>query len=373
VRRTPTRGPGSATRPVLLTVSGVIPDDLAEQVDLGRRPRADYVLLSEAFDADLLDVSRARAATGAFGHLLERVGGAGLLLAWVCFRQRSGYEVIVTDGEQVGLPFAGLCRLLGRRRARHMMIVHVLTAPKKAWLVRALRLTPMVDRFVVYCSSQRDHLVERLGAAPEQVLLTPFMVDGDFFAPRAVDGTQEPRLLCSAGLERRDYPTLMRAVDGLDAKVVIAAASPWSTWTDSSAGIEAPANVEIRRLGFFDLRQLYADAEVVVMPLVDVDFQAGITTILEAMAMARPVVCTRTTGQSDTIVDGSTGVYVPSGDAAALREAILALLADRARARQLGERARRWVEEHATIERYAERLAIEVDALRAADGRQGVG
>ena len=142
----------------------------------------------------------------------------------------------------------------------------------------------------------------------------------------------------------------MSAVEGLDVEVVIAAASPWSKWADSSAGAQPPANVDIRRLGFVDLRQLYADAAFVVMPLMDVDFQAGITTILEAMAMARAVVCTRTPGQTDTIVDGCSGVYVPPGDVGALRQAITTLLDDAPEAERLGEGGRRWVEEHATVE-----------------------
>ena len=145
---------------------------------------------------------------------------------------------------------------------------------------------------------------------------------------------------------------------------MIAAASPWSTWTDSSAGTAPPSNVEIRRLGFVDLRQLYADAAFVVMPLVDVDFQAGITTILEAMAMERAVLCTRTPGQTDTIVDGRTGRYVAPGDVVALRRAITTLLDEPAEAQHLGQAARGWVVEHAGIDRYAERLSSEVDVLR---------
>ena len=197
------------------------------------------------------------------------------------------------------------------------MIVHILSVPKKVALMRALRLTSMIDQFVVYCSAQRDHLVDRLGAPPGRVTLTPFMVDQHFFSEAAVAAGRQ-RMICSAGLERRDYPTLMAAVDGLDATVVIAAASPWSKWADSSAAAEPPPNVDVRRLGFVDLRQLYADSSIVVMPLQETDFQAGITTILEAMAMARPVICTRTTGQTDVIVDGATGIYVPPDDPAAL-------------------------------------------------------
>ena len=106
----------SKTQPVLLTVSGRIPDDLDEQVAAGRRPRADYSVMSEAFDADLVDLDRALQATGWFGRLLHRLGGPGPLLGWYCFRRRRQYEVIVTDGEQVGTP----ARIVGSRiRPRH--------------------------------------------------------------------------------------------------------------------------------------------------------------------------------------------------------------------------------------------------------------
>jgi glycosyltransferase involved in cell wall biosynthesis len=138
---------------------------------------------------------------------------------------------------------------------------------------------------------------------------------------------------------------------------MIAAASPWSKRADSSAGLEIPANVDVRGFNLFDLRQLYADASFVVVPLQETDFQAGITTILEAMSMGKAVVCTRTSGQTDAIVDGDNGVYVPPADVKALRSAIERLLAQPDTAARLGAAGQRWVREHADIEAYAARLA----------------
>ena len=43
-----------------------------------------------------------------------------------------------------------------------------------------------------------------------------------------------------------------------------------------------------------------------VMPLIETDFQAGVTTLLEAMAMAKPIVCTKNTGQTD-VISGNGG------------------------------------------------------------------
>ena len=101
------------------------------------------------------------------------------------------------------------------------------------------------------------------------------------------------------------------------------------------------------------------------MPLHDVDFQAGITTILEAMAMGKAVVCSRTAGQTDALVDGVTGIYVPPGDPLALRGALERLLADPPLASALGREARAWAVTHADVAIYADRLGAHVDlALR---------
>lgn len=349
---------------VLLTVSGTIPADLDAQIASGRRPRADYRVIAEELDADVVDVAAAVAAHGRTGRVLARLG-AGVLLAWYCFRRRHDYDVLLSDGEQVGLPYALLCRVAGRGRARHVMIVHILSVPKKSMLVRGTRIARLIDRYVVYCGAQRDHIVHRFGVDPRRIVLTPFMVDSAFFRPDAT-GVERRRMICSAGLERRDYATLMRAVDGLDVEVVIAAASPWSKRSDSTADQPIPGNVTISRLDLSELRDLYAAARFVVMPLDDVDFQAGITTILEAMSMARPVVCTRTPGQVDTIEDGVTGVYVPIGDADAMRTAILALLDDDERTDAMARAAREWVVANADVGRYADVLATTVRACSSA-------
>src|SRR5262249_366577 len=172
---------------------------------------------------------------------------------------------------------------------------------------------------------------------------------------RSVDADRP--MICTAGLEFRDYPTLIEAARGLEARVVIAAASPWSKRADATADSELPANVEVCRLGFVDLRPLYADARLVVMPHYDVDFQAGVTTILEAMAMARPVVCSRSRGQTDILTDGVTGVFVPPGDSQRLRAALEELLGDPDRAHRLGSAARQFVVDHCDVSVYAQRMA----------------
>ncbi len=348
---------------VLLTVSGVIPEQLDADVAAGRRPRADYRVLAERLDADVVDVALAVADGGRIAGLMYRLLGPGPTLAWYVFRHRRRYQLVLTDGEQVGLPLALLTRLFGRGGLRHVMIVHILTTRSKSLMTRWCRLQRQIDRYLVYASRQAELMADRLAVDPKRITLIPFMVDTRFFRPTGSADRTRP-MICSAGLERRDYPTLLAAVDGLDVDVVVAAASPWSTQPDTTAGQRTPSNVTVERLDLFELRRRYDGCRFVVMPLLDVDFQAGITTILEAMSMERAVICTLTPGQTDTIVDGETGRYVPVGDVAALRRAIQELLDDDAEAQRLGRAARDWVVAHAELDRYTDLIADVVDSVR---------
>jgi glycosyltransferase involved in cell wall biosynthesis len=356
-----------------------------EQVRRGERPRADYLELASALGADLLDHVGARrlAGNGLLGRLIHRAGSAHLLLAWASFLARSRYDLIFTDGEQVGIPLAWLLKFFGGRgpRSRHAMIVHILSVGKKKLFFDLFRVHSHIDLFFAYSSWQARFITGRWRVPAERVILSPFMVDSRFFSPdRAAPRTARSRpQICAVGLEHRDYPTLLEAVRGLPVDVVIAAASPWSKRGDTTAGRDIPENVTVRRFNQYDLRQLYADSEFLVMPLYDVPFQAGVTAILEAMAMRRAVICSRTPGQTDVIVEGETGLYTPPGDAPSLRAAIEGLLArpDAANAGdggRMGRAGRRLIEQEMNLDVYVRRLAEHARSLLGSEpGRYELG
>lgn len=355
---------------VLLTVSGVIDPHVSEQVDRGERPEPDYLRLAKVFGADLLDYRAARRSGGRFGRLLEKVGGPNLLLAWVCYQLRRRYRVIFSDGEQIGLPLAFLLKFasLGERPV-HFMISHILSVGKKMLLIDWLRLYSHINTFFVYSSWQKQFIESRWPIAPERVIFTPFMVDTQFFAAEQARSGGLPGielagrpLICAVGLEFRDYPTLIEAVRDLDVQVVIAAASPWSKRADTTHGQQIPENVIVRRFSQYELRELYAASRVMVMPLYEVNFQAGVTAILEAMAMGLPVICTRIPGQTDVILAGETGAYVKPGDPEALRAVIQQFVAYPERSATLGENGRKRVVQEMSLDRYAERLNRSVKA-----------
>jgi len=356
---------------VVLTVSGVIAADIREQIASGKRPRADYLELARSFNADLLDYAAARTIAGRTGAVLEKLGGPNLVLAYACWKIRKSCQAIVTDGEQVGLPLAALLRFTPGARPRHLMIVHVLSEPKKTVFLDWLGVQGAIDRFITYSRWQQRFIEERWKLGRNRVLWTPFMVDQEFFAPKRVTPSSSARpQVCAVGLERRDYETLLRAVENLDVHVVIAAASPWAKRAEGVATPNIPSNVTVRKFTQYELRQLYADSCFMIMPLQNVKFQAGVTAILEGMAMGKAVICSRVPGQTDVVVEGDNGWYVTPGDLVTLRTEIRRLLSHPEEAARLGANGRKLVESEMNLDLYAQRLADVLDEVVNTEARQ---
>jgi glycosyltransferase involved in cell wall biosynthesis len=99
------------------------------------------------------------------------------------------------------------------------------------------------------------------------------------------------------------------------------------------------------RLSHQAFRNLYAGARVVATPMMPTDNPGGISSLLEAMAMGRPVVASETGTSREVLTDGETGLLVPPHDPAALRTALQTLLQDAALAARPGAAARRRIEQ----------------------------
>lgn len=339
-------------------------------------PRRDYALLADAVGATILD---ARAVDRSLvARLIRKTIGLPVAQAWCAFARRGEFDVVVTDGEHVGIPLAFLLRF-SRSRLKHVTIGHRLNAPKKRVFFRLFRVQRRIDGFALHSRHQYTLAADDLALGRERLTLVPYQVDTAFWTPQ---DTAEERLVVSAGLEHRDYATLFRAVAGLDAQVVIGAASRWSRQAHHQSIV--PTNVNVGNFDYLALRALYARAAIVVIPLADVDNQAGVTTILEAMAMAKPVIVTQSLGQTDVVEDRRrtarggmrsrpesltklfaeqahvavepNGFYVAPGDADGLRRAIRYLLAHPDERRRLGQAGRRLANDLFSVEAFARRM-----------------
>jgi glycosyltransferase involved in cell wall biosynthesis len=319
---------------------------IAEQLE----PRLDVFELERELQADILDFQAVDASRNPAVRLAARLAGPSAALAVLGFNVRRNYDTYFTTGEDIGLPLAALLKA-ARSKSSHTMIAHTLFPQKKRVFFK-LGVGSQLDQVLVYSTSEEKLATEVLKLPASHVQRLYYHADERFFRPGLA--ALEPDLICAAGQLLRDYDCLVEAVRDLPVRVQIAAGSPW---IDKPLGPSQPlpANVTWGKLDRHALRALYARSAIAVVPIRQNHYQTGIATILEMMAMGKCVIASRTHGQTDTIVDGLTGIYVPPGDPQALRAAITRALDDPAMAARLGAAARKFIEEHAGLDLFVAR------------------
>lgn len=333
---------------------------LRADVAAGRRPSPEYLRLERDYGVVLYDWSR-------LGTQHERRSASlSIRHATAALQRLGGFDVVFSDGEHVGIPLALAMRLVGDVRP-HLMIAHHLTTGMKGLIFTLFSIDRGLTRIVFHSRHQLEAARQRLGMPSTQLAFLPYAIDADFWSP--MPGREEP-VVVSAGQEHRDYLTLAQACGDLGQRVVIARGSAHSPKALSRDPARWSPNFELANIDHLALRSLYARAQVIVIPLVPTDFQAGVTTLLEAMAMGKACVVSATAGQLDVVQDGVSGIYVPPGDAGELRRALRFLAARPDVRSRLGRQARQAVSRGYHLNRYASSLAAHLDDLA---GRSSVG
>lgn len=277
----------------------------------------------------------------------------------------------------------GLANLIHRRPS--VLTLHRLSVPCSRLERFALR---RADR-VLFNSRFTQRQVEAQGCRCrgevvyqgfDQGMFRPGSVEGESLRRRLAIPAQAPLVVAVARLVSfKGFHVLLEAAESFlahrpTAHLVIAGEGPEGERLSSRAAaskfaarIHLPGPLRRR-----DVVRLFAAADVFVNPGIDAP-QGFVETLgiaaLEAAAMGVPGVGTRVGGIPETIIDGETGLLVAPSDAAALADAIGALLDDGARRRALGEAARRRVEQCFSWRHLASEVAKIYGQLLVAGGR----
>jgi len=268
------------------------------------------------------------------------------------------YDAVLSYYERVGLPLAYMQKLL-RTKTPHILLTTWFSSNEKVWFLK--RVHDSLAKVVTWSSNQRDFGINELGISPDKIKLVKRGTDQKFWRPFEV----ETDMICSAGMEMRDYPTLIEALRPLDIPCHIAASKAargqiYDTVKRLHEAGDAEDNITIGPKPYAELRELYARSRFVVIPLLQTDTDNGLTVLLESMAMGKAVICSRVEGQVDVIQDGKTGIYVPQGDPIALRKAIQDLWDNPQKAKLIGQAARQYIEEVHNLEQFVGAIKTEV-------------
>lgn len=310
------------------------------------------------------------------------LGGTRLLdvRAWARLRtlvRSGGYDLVHTHDQYSNILGALLVR---PSRVPVVMSRHVLEEPRPRWreavraeaVLRAARFG--ATRVVAVSDAVRVRVAADARLDPARVVTVHNGID-----PRRFHGDRAEarrRLGWPAGAPAVTMLAVLRPGKGhevlLDAVPAVTTAVPGTVVRlvgggplhDDLARRAAALGPAVELTGErSDVPDVLAASDVVVLPSWS---EALPTVLLEAGAAGRPVVATPVGGAPEIVVDGETGVLVPTGDPAALAGAVVGLLRDPARAAAMGERARARVHARFTLDHQADGLiAVYRDVLAA--------
>jgi glycosyltransferase involved in cell wall biosynthesis len=203
---------------------------------------------------------------------------------------------------------------------------------------------------VTYSQAEADWLRAWIGAHPPEITFVPFGVDLEAFRP----GDREPDVdVVAVGADpRRDFELLRTVAQRhpeLSFRIV-------ATEEHARALGALPGHVSLEAdIKLEDVRDRLAGARVVALPVRRNSYSGATTVLLQAMALAKPVVVSRTDAiaRGYDLADGVNCRLVEPGDGDAFERALLDTLAD---SRSLGTAARETVEHGFSWQRYTDAL-----------------
>ncbi len=340
-------------------------------------PRLDVLELARALGADVSYPP----APHRFWTPIEKQTASDWRQAWRA-RKQSDVSVYVSLSEKAGIPLSLL-----RTRKPHILIAHHLTSVRKRNLQEKRQYLNRFARVVVLCQSQEVYLRDEAKLPNERISRVYDKVDHRFWTqtPSQGDRLELSGPVVSVGRERRDYQTLLEVARFMPwLSFVIVASSPWSRGnaTGENGSGTVPVNVEfVRGLSWRELRDLYASASLVVVPLQEgTDYAAGVNAVLEAYAMQKPLIVTRTPGIADYVLSytnqrldkygdyveqNATARTVKPQNVSALSGAIEQLLQSPKLAARLAANGRRVVESGLNLDSYISNMAQVVQEATA--------
>ena len=263
--------------------------------------------------------------------------------------------------------------MLAGRRARMAGIVRTEHVPPQPPIDHRHRIQVrlrdrfLLDRAICVSESNRREHQETLGRRPEKLAVVPNGIDVERFA--TADGAGVHAELCVAagtplvGVVARLAEERKGIAQFLQMAALVSRAHPNVHFVVVGDGplrpaLEAQAAELIvdRRVTFLgarhDVPRLMAAMRIFVMPSL---YEGGPLTLLEAMALGKAVVTTPVGVAEDVVVDGETGLIVPTGDVDALSAAVRRLLEDPDLASLMGGRAQTEARRSFSIEHMVDR------------------
>jgi glycosyltransferase involved in cell wall biosynthesis len=262
--------------------------------------------------------------------------------------------------------WAGLVAVTGRRsRTKLIRTRHLSTLIKSSWPTQRLYQSP--DAIITTGQAIKDLIIARARVSADKIFSIPTGVPLDRFYPRPPGPRADylpdwPRDCCLIGSVAvlRSWKGHVYLVEALakvlqedaKARLVLVGDGPYRVVIAAKV-----AELNLADVVFFAGYQDNIPDWLALLDLVVLASYAneGVPqSLLQAMAMARPVIGTTCGGIPEIVRDGSNGLLVPPKDRDSLADALLTLIRNPAKRQEFGSRGLALVQERYSLEQMAE-------------------
>lgn len=198
-------------------------------------------------------------------------------------------------------------------------------------------------------------------AAEAMVKIAPG-IDTDHFAPvdasqlRDQLGVSDKKVIVSVGrlVHRKGQDTLIEAMPEIltripDAHIVMIGEGPYRAYLENRAkALNVQGSVTfIGRIQYADLPGYICTGDIFVMPsrsrLAGLEVEGLGIVYLEASACGLPVIAGDSGGAPDAVLEGKTGLVVDGRSPREVAKAVIGLLSDEKRCKEMGAQGRQWI------------------------------
>jgi phosphatidylinositol alpha-1,6-mannosyltransferase len=229
------------------------------------------------------------------------------------------------------------------------------------WAIR--RISQQVDHLTYLGAFTQRAIAKAISttAADAMVKIAPG-IDTDHFAP--VDATAlkdqlgigNKKVIVSVGrlVHRKGQDTLIEAMPEIvssipDAHLLMIGEGPYRAYLENRAkALDVQSSVTfIGRIQYADLPRYICTGDIFVMPsrsrLAGLEVEGLGIVYLEASACGLPVIAGNSGGAPDAVLEGKTGLVVDGRSSREVAQAVIELLSDTARCKEMGANGRQWI------------------------------
>lgn len=225
-----------------------------------------------------------------------------------------------------------------------------------------------IDEMIFFSDKLLRDSLASPNARPERMHVGHWGADLDFYDRiMATHGTARRHGFISTGKEHRDMPTLVEAFNATGESLAIHYQSNFHHYfTHARLGENIKAEMVIGLLPY-ELSIKVNEAECVVVCCEETDYTAGLTTVVEALALGLPTICSRNPQIPVDFERDGCGISVAYGDVEGWKRAVSRIASHPDEARQMGRKARLLAETRFNDRQNAAEVA---EIIKAAVGKQ---